>query len=68
MCLCCLIRAKATDVFQTFQHGVASACGAERIAHQLRIAIEDHWSDEDFVLLKIDMYNAFNFVARQVML
>ena len=68
MCLCCLIRAKATDVFQPFQHGVASACGAERIVHQLRICIDDHWSDENFVLLKIDMSNAFNFVVHNTSL
>ena len=36
--------------------------------HGLRHCIEEHWEEEDFVVLKIDMCNAFNLVSRQALL
>ena len=40
----------------------------EKIVHHLRSCIEDHCSDKDFVVLKVDMTNAFNRVSRQAVL
>ena len=31
--------------------------------HGLRHCIDEHWEEEDFVVLKIDMCNAFNLVS-----
>ena len=42
--------------------------GAERIAHGLRTCIEQHWSENDFGVLKVDMTNVFNLVSRQAIL
>ena len=40
----------------------------KKIIHGLRKVIEDHWDDVDFVVLKVDMRNAFNLVSRQAIL
>ena len=47
---------------------MAFPCGAEKIAHGLRTCIEQHWSENDFGVLKVDMTNAFNLVSRQAIL
>ena len=67
-CICALIKDKASDLFQPLQLGVACSSGSEKIIHGLRKSIEDHWMEEDFVVFKIDMQNAFNLVSRQAVL
>ena len=67
-CMCALVKDKATEFFQPLQLGVACHAGAEKVAHALRGCIEEHWMDEDFVVLKVDMKNAFNIVSRQAVL
>eukprot|EP00731_Ephydatia_muelleri_P002958 Em0001g2958a len=67
-CMCALVKDKATEFFQPLQLGVACHAGAEKVAHALRGCIEEHWMDEDFVVLKVDMRNAFNIVSRQAVL
>ena len=67
-CLCIKIREKARDLFQPLQVGVACRSGSERIIHGLRKCIDDHWDDDDFVVFKVDMRNAFNVVSRQAIL
>eukprot|EP00731_Ephydatia_muelleri_P000360 Em0001g360a len=59
---------KDTEFFQPLQLGVACRAGAEKVAHALRGCIEEHWMDEDFFVLKVDMRNAFNIVSRQAVL
>ena len=60
-----LLKVKAADFFQPLQLGVACRAGAEKVTHGLRICIEEHWSDDNFVAFKVDMKNAFNAVSRQ---
>eukprot|EP00731_Ephydatia_muelleri_P021996 Em0014g587a len=67
-CMCALVKDKATEFFQPLQLGVACRAGAEKVVHALRGCIEEHWMDEDFVVLKVDMRNAFNIVSRQAVL
>ena len=67
-CLCAAVKTKAAEFFKTFQFGVACSFGAEKIAHGLRACIENHWLDVDFVVLKVDMKNAFNMVSGQALL
>ena len=67
-CLCAAVKTKAAEFFKPFQFGVACSFGAEKIAHGLRACIENHWLDVDFVVLKVDMKNAFNMVSRQALL
>ena len=67
-CLCAVIKDKASELFHPLQFGVACTAGSEKIIHGLRKCIEDHWDDEDFVVLKVDMRNAFNLVSRQAIL
>ena len=50
------------------QFGVACPSGAEKVIHGLKSCIEEHWTNEDFTVLKIDMCNAFNFVSCQALL
>ena len=38
------------------------------MVHGLRCCVEEHWTDGDFVVLKIDLHNAFNLVSRQAIL
>ncbi|KAL5500371.1 hypothetical protein EMCRGX_G011922 [Ephydatia muelleri] len=49
-------------------YGVACRAGAEKVIHQVRECLEEHWMDEDFVCFKVDMKNAFNLVSRQTVL
>ena len=67
-CLCAVLKSKASEFFAPFQLGVACPAGAEKVIHGLRHCIEEHWEEEDFVVLKIDMCNAFNLVSRQALL
>eukprot|EP00731_Ephydatia_muelleri_P004695 Em0002g871a len=67
-CLCAALRSKMASFFEPYQFGVAFPCGAEKIAHGLRTCIEQHWSENDFGVLKVDMTNAFNLVSRQAIL
>ena len=63
-CLCALVRSKASEFFQPYLVGVACHMGAEKIAHCLRAQVEMHWLEENLVLMKVDMKNAFNLVSR----
>ena len=67
-CLCALVKEKASDFFQPLQLGVACASGTEKIVLGLRRCVEDHWTDNDFAVIKIDMKNAFNLVSREALL
>ena len=67
-CVCHLIKHKAAEFFHPFQFGVACPWGAEKILHSLRCCFDDHWADNNFVVLKVDMTNAFNLVSRQAVL
>ena len=67
-CVCHQIKDKATELFHPFQFGVACSQGAEKIVHRLKCCIEDHWADNNFVMLKVDMTNAFSLVSRQAVL
>ncbi|KAL5514970.1 hypothetical protein EMCRGX_G000068 [Ephydatia muelleri] len=53
-CLCAALRSKMASFFEPYQFGVAFPCGAEKIAHGLRTCIEQHWSENDFGVLKVD--------------
>ena len=69
--MCMVIKDKASELFHPLQFGVACTAGSEKIIHgpaeELK-CIEDHWDDEDFVVLQVDMKNTFNLVSRQVIL
>ncbi|KAL5474531.1 hypothetical protein EMCRGX_G026489 [Ephydatia muelleri] len=67
-CLCQITKGKASDYFSTHQFGVACPSGAEKIVHGLRSCIEEHQNEQDFVVMKIDLRNAFNLVSRQALL
>ena len=64
-CLCSVTKIKASQFFHPHQYGVACPGGSEKIVHRLRSCIEKYWGNGDFVILKIDMHNAFNSVSRQ---
>eukprot|EP00731_Ephydatia_muelleri_P018057 Em0011g97a len=59
---------KSSSNFQPFQFGVACKVGAEKVIHSLRNCVEVNWQSGDVVILKVDMFNAFNFVSRQTVL
>ena len=67
-CLCTLTKHKATEFFQPLQFGVACPSGTEKVIHGLRTCLEEHWEDDDFAVVKVDMRNAFNLVSRQALL
>ena len=68
-CLCAAGKTKAAGFFKPFQFDVVCLYGTEKIAHGLRACIENHWLDDDFVVLKkVDMKNAFRMVSRQALL
>ena len=67
-CLCAAVKCKAAEFFHPHQFGVACPFGTEKIAHGLRRCVEEHWYDTEFVVLKVDLKNAFNLVSRQALL
>ena len=67
-CACLKVQAKAKDFFKPSQFGVACPAGREKIIHRARFIVEQHWHDADFVILKVDMANAFNTVHRGAVL
>ena len=67
-CLCTMLKNKAAEFFELFQQGVACGAGAEKIAHGLRDCVEENWQVEGFIVLKIDLVNAFNLVSCQALL
>ena len=58
-----MLKDKASEYFEPLQLGVACRSGSERIVHDLRKCMEEHWIEDDFVVTKIDMQNAFNIVS-----
>ena len=38
------------------------------MVHSLRAYVDHHWEDDDFVVLKVDLHNAFNNASRQAVL
>ena len=67
-CLCQATKAKVADFFEPHQFGVACPLGAEKVIHNLRNCMDEHWNTEDFVVFKFDMRNVFNLVSRQAIL
>ena len=67
-CLCRITKMKASNFFSPHQLGVACPYEVEKIVHGLRICIEEHVNDNDFVVLNIDLRNAFNLVSCQALL
>jgi hypothetical protein len=67
-CVCVMVQEKAGQLFQPLQLGVACPGGREQIVHQLREVVDKEWSNEDFVIFKVDMANAFNSVSRQAVM
>ena len=58
------MKADAHSHFVPEQFGVAIRAGTERVIHMLRTISFQHKDDEDFVVLKVDLRNAFNNVSR----
>eukprot|EP00731_Ephydatia_muelleri_P029957 Em0021g480a len=48
------VKVRAQQFFHPFQFGVACPLGAEQMIHGLRDCIEQHWLENDFVVLKVD--------------
>ena len=67
-CLCILSKDKAAEWFGPFQLDVACLSEAEKIIHGVRRCFQDHWNDDDFVMCKTDLTNAFNMASRQALL
>ena len=59
------VKVKAQQFFKPFQYGVACPFGAEKIVHGLRDCI---WLEDGFVVLTVDLMNAFNMVSHQAVL
>lgn len=67
-CLCRITKMNASEFFSPLQLGVACPYGVEKIVHGLRMCVEEHGNENDFVVMKIDLRNAFNLVSRQALL
>ena len=60
---CFAARGQARKLFKGHQYGVATPAGAERVIHLCRKTFAEHTDDDDFLLCKIDLKNAFNNVT-----
>ena len=63
-CLCATHKDAAAAHFKGYQYGVATPAGAERMIHFLRRTMAAHATDTDWVVLKVDLKNAFNCISR----
>ena len=61
------VREKAVSVLQPYQVGVATPNGAEAILHATSGLVRKHGDDSEWVMLKIDLKNAFNKVSRKAL-
>ena len=61
---CLSAKAKSRTLFKDQQYGVATPAGAERVIHICRRLVAHHINNEDFVLCKVDLRNAFNHISR----
>ena len=55
-----MVKSKAADYFSPHQLGVACPGGAETMIHSLCACVDHHWNNDDFVVLKVDLRNAFH--------
>ncbi len=62
------MKSDARHFFTPYQFGVARKAGTERVIHTLRTLYNKHIDAEDFVILKVDLRNAFNKVSRAELL
>ena len=67
-CLCATHKETAAKMFAGLQYGVATPAGCERMIHEVRRQLRCHAEDTDWVLLKVDLSNAFNWISRARML
>jgi len=67
-CLCATHKETAAKMFAGLQYGVATPAGGERMIHAVRRQLSGHADDPDWVLLKVDLTNAFNCISRARML
>ena len=67
-CVCQLNQARFRTTLGKLQVGVACPAGAESVVHLTRDIVDRHWSNSDFVLLKVDFANAFNAIDRHALL
>ena len=67
-CLCAMHKEAAATFFAGVQYGVATPAGAERMIHLVRREMAKRAFDGDWVLLKVDLKNAFNRISRARML
>ena len=68
-CICKQLVEKAHGILTPHQFGVACPGGVEQVIHHMRATVEESWPlESDFVILKVDMSNAFNTVSRQAVL
>ena len=54
-CLCRITKVKASEFFYPHQLGVACPYAVEEIVHGLRMCVEEHGNDNDFIVMKIDL-------------
>ena len=54
-CLCRITKVKASEFFSPHQLDVACPYGVEKIVHGLRMCVEEHGNDNDFIVMKIDL-------------
>ena len=59
---------KASEFFSPHQLGAACPYEVEKIVHGLHVCVEEHGNDNDFVVMKIDLWDAFNLVPCQDLL
>ena len=67
-CLCAVVKGKAAEFFKTTSVWCCLHNGAEKIVHGLRACVNKYWLDDDFVVLKVDMKNAFKMFSWEAIL
>ena len=63
--ICFQLRSSFSTYFEPIQHGVATPCGGELLAHHVTLLLD---GNSDLSLLKTDISNAFNCISRQHLL
>ena len=58
----------AAECFNPLQLGIATGNGTESIVHAVRSVHQHHGNNSEYVMLSVDLSNAFNLVDRKAFL
>ncbi|XP_026384575.1 uncharacterized protein LOC113280132 [Papaver somniferum] len=67
-CAASLVGKEMRSYMGDFQFGFSVKCTGEAILHVVNRALEEKWNQDNYLMLLVDFYNAFNLIDRTAMI